>query len=725
MNRPDSLYTVYKWFLPVALLFSFILSSTVCAEGINFRGEYEYINSNSDTTTKATNQTVSSVYSQFKQQYNLDFSNTIYPYLTLGGGAFYELNNETSKSEGNETKTEETRLRPFVDLKLNNPIYKAGILYRRTQIENKTTGLPDTEDIQDEIEALVGWRPANLPELNCRYSFTHIYDDPATTDTSEKVLQLDSTYTLAKDINLNYIYRRTNREDTVNNFETLEQDHNGRVNYSHNFFNGRLIVNSGYRIHYNTYEVPSSENTESPILRSEGLSSLDNTPTDGPALDPNPALIDGNLTASAGLNIGRNGDQTTFVNIGLDFGFPVDVDKIYIWVDRRLSASVANSYSWSIYTSPDNLDTSTWTLQTTVFPAVFGTFDNRFEISFPSVNTRYIKVVTRPLSPATPGASSFPDIFVTEMEAYTTLPGLRIEKIDHNYTLDVRSHLTEKTVLGYNFAYLSKTNEEGTVSDKQTQQTHGVFARHIFNQIFSASSSFSRTDSKLEDENSVEYRYSGSIKADYWKAFRQILTYSARETQEDAGSSSTNAIFLRSNADIYKGWSALLDTGYSWSHPLETAPTTSTLIRAETNLIPNHMISINMNYAQTRTKEEGGGTADTTKTEYGFQAFFTPFRTLVFNFRLNVLDQNDTTSTLYNYSANWSPFPDGDLQFFFTYTETLRPEDEQKERTWGPSVKWSLNRHFYLDIDYNISSSESKTLATDSNSFRANLKIIF
>lgn len=520
-----------------------------------------------------------------------------------------------------------------------------------------------------------------------------------------------------------YFYRRTETEDNIDAFETLEQNHNGKINYSHNFFNKRLFLSTGYQIRYNTFEVPSSTDVESPLLRSAGLSSLDNTPGDGLALDPNPALIDGNLAASVGLNIGLNGDETTLVNMGIDFGFPVDVDKIHIWVDRRLSSSVANSYFWSIYTSPDNLDTSTWTLQTTLFPAVFGTFDNRFEISFPSINTRFIKVVTRPLSPAVPGAAAFPDIFVTEMEAFITESGLDSEKIDHNYNLNLRGKLTDKTSIGYNLFYLSK--EEDPLSEKRTELTNGIYVRHIFNQVFSASTNFSQTDRKKNDEESVEYIYAASLKADYWKNFRQVLTYSGMETKEKDGSSSTNSIFLRTNTDLYRGWSALLDTGYNWSEPLESVPKTSTIIRADTNLVPNDKITINMNYAVTNTKENGGENRDTSKTEWGFQAFLTPFRALIFNFRFYELDQDDSKSTLYNYSANWSPFPDGDLQFFFTYTETLRPEIGQKDRNIGPSLKWSLNRHFFLDMAYNITSSETILQTTDSDSFNVNLKINF
>jgi hypothetical protein len=156
---------------------------------------------------------------------------------------------------------------------------------------------------------------------------------------------------------------------------------------------------------------------------SQGLFSLDNTPQDGPALQVNNALIDGNVIASAGLDIGLGGDETTLTNIGVDLGFEVAVDQIYIWVDRSLTSAVADSFSWDVYTSPDNTNSSTWTLTATVFPADFGIFENRFKIPFTQVNTRFIKVVTTPISPTVPDSANFPNIFVTEMQAFVTVPG--------------------------------------------------------------------------------------------------------------------------------------------------------------------------------------------------------------------------------------------------------------------------------------------------------------
>ncbi len=151
-----------------------------------------------------------------------------------------------------------------------------------------------------------------------------------------------------------------------------------------------------------------------------GLAGINDTSHLG-ALTANSALIDGNLTVSSGINIGQapslSGDFRQR-NMGLDFGVQTTVSTIYVWVDRPLPPVVVNSFSWDIYTSPDNQN---WFFAQTVFPAYFSQFANRFEISFSTVSARYVKVVTRPLAIAVipPPGFDVSNIFITEVQAFT------------------------------------------------------------------------------------------------------------------------------------------------------------------------------------------------------------------------------------------------------------------------------------------------------------------
>jgi len=607
---------------------------------------------------------------------------------------------------------------------LDGPIYTAGLAYHGTQIKEESTGVVDTKDFRQEFDGYLGWRPGALPELKFRYNQTHTYDDPETVDRTDKEMNFLARYTAWDKLNLDYDYTRRDEKNKVTDYDTLEQTHNGKIAYSQDFLEGRLSMNSDYRIRYNTFEFPTAATADSPLLRAAGLSGVNDDPVEGSALSVNNALIDGNVTVSAGLDIGLAGDETLFTNIGLDFGFSVNIDKIFVWVDRQVSSSVASAFSWSIYTSPDNTDSSTWTLATTVSPAPFDTFENRFEITFPTVNTRFIKVVTMPLSPAIPDAASFPNIFVTEMEAFVTVSGesgREITTTDQNGSFNLRGKISEQTMLGYNLYYSSK--EEDPSISKRTELSNGMYLNHIFNRVFAGTARASHSDREEDDDTITRYDYAASLRAAYMETLSQTLTYSGNKEDQNDGSSSKDSLILRTNAKLYPGWTAFLDVSESWDRPLASPKKTSTTFRGGTNVVPHHKLTVNGNYSVTKNREENED--NTTETRWDVQLFFLPFRTLSLNFKLSVVDKEDSKSTLENYSANWSPFPDGSLQFFFSYNETLRPETEQKDRTLSPSMKWQIGRHALLDLSYSISEIETSSQITDSKSLIANLRLLF
>jgi hypothetical protein len=716
--------------LPI-IFFNNLFTSLALADEINLRGDFDYIITDTDSTDKNTGIETSSEFTFFNQRYNFNLSKTIYPYLTLLGGALYEIENSKSTLDDTDTEFEEKLLRPFVELNLTNPIYGAGVTYRRSEIETKITEIPDSQDFRDEFDVIFSMHQTGIPDFNLRYSQTHTYNDPETLDDLDKLFTFDTTYTAWKKLRTDYFYARNESDDRIRDAETLEQTHTGRIEYTDFFIDNRLSLNTSYHIRYNRLVFPTIGGVASRLIPVAGLASIDDTPDDGPALSSNNSLIDGNLTVSAGLDIGLGGDETTLTNIGLDFGFPVNVNKINIWVDRSLSSTVVNSFSWAVYTSPDNTDTSTWTLLTTVFPASFGVFENRFEITFSEVNTRFIKVVTRPLSPLIPDASNFPNIFVTEMEAFTTVSGEltrnKDTSVNHDFSLNLRGKLSDKTTLGYNLNYRLQRQDppQQTHTQKRTELTNDLFLGHIFNNIFRLNARILRTDTDNLNQESVEYSYSTSLRADYLKNFGQTLTYSGTNTDVENGSSSTNSVLLRNNANLYKGWNAFLDTGFNRNKPLGRSRENGTLLRFGTDLEPNRKLNINMNYAFTDTRRPDEENNDTTEKRYDIQAFYVPTETISVFAKLSILDREETDTNLQNYSLNWSPFPDGTLQFFFTYNESLRREIDQKDRIIGPSLLWTLGRHASLDLAYSFIKSETSTQKTDSMNLSANLRLVF
>ncbi len=160
----------------------------------------------------------------------------------------------------------------------------------------------------------------------------------------------------------------------------------------------------------------------------------DNTMT-GPTSDTN-NIGSATFTASP--------PDVTARNIGLQFVAATQMNTLDVWVysvtgatidtavPAFLPATVAGAFMWAVYTSSDG---SNWRLFQTGAPAPY-VLDvsrpgvGRFEITFPNVVTKYIKVVVSPLSPFAAGgqAGDFPGIYVTELQAFNTTPAASINK---------------------------------------------------------------------------------------------------------------------------------------------------------------------------------------------------------------------------------------------------------------------------------------------------------
>jgi hypothetical protein len=717
----------------LALIFFFLpgLPQRALAEGLQFRAEYDYTNSDSNIHNKSTNETFGSSFSELDQQYDSRLTRALFPNLIFSGGALYESDKSTNESGDAVTRMDMRTLRPFIEFALNTPLFSSGLGYNQKGKTEVVTGLPTTKDTRDSFNGFLGYRPPDLPSMKLTFTETRTHDHPLTMDTTEKLLVLNSNYSVLSDaLQLGYFYTRMEDRNRVGGFSIINQTNNGNVSYSRDFFNKRISIETSYRINSNNIRFPEAANVETLLSRSSGLSGINDIPANGPALLVNNALIDGNFSVSSGIDLGLSANRTTFTNIGLDFGFPVEIDKLYVWIDRSLSQTITNSFTWMVFTSPDNTANSVWTLITTVAQAPFGVFDNRFEISFPAQTTRFIKVVVQPLSPAVTGASSFPNIFVTEVQALQTSSGTsagnKDKTLDQNYNLNLRGKLSDKTTLGYSLSFNSRRQEPSSGFRDRSETTNDLYVQHLFNKKFSGSARLSRVDDTSDNVKSSSLYYTLSMRAAYLSTLSQTLTYSGNRTEEQDGESKRDAIFLRTNAILYSGWSAFVDMGYSADKfPGNPESSKSTTIRSGTNLEPNEKVVINLDYSATKTHGMEIGNVNIPMTKLGLQVLYTPFPALSLNGQFQALETGSNRRTLKDYSINWSPFSDGGVQFNFLFSETLTPETGEKTRVIGPNIKWSIGRYASLDIFYNFNQSETSTMAVNTRSLIANLRLIF
>lgn len=703
------------------------------ADDINFRTEFDLSLSSVKTSNAGTGDVNEGTSSRFAQHYSIDLRKELYPYLHLNTGGRFINDTTTASFDEIETERTERTMAPYVDINLRSPVIGANVGFHRVQIQEEVTSLPLTNRFKDDLNVNLKWSPSGLPRFSFYRTQSHFYDDADTVDAIDTLTTLKVGYTAFKKIPLRYTYSSLSTENAITDYESLSQTHVAAVNYSEVFFSRRLLMSTNYKIRQQTTSFSGGSLSASiPLSPSQGIFSLDDTPLDGPALTTLTTLIDGDINTSSGVNIGWSQFSGEERNIGLDFGIETGVDKIYIYVDRNIPSSVLSAFSWDIYTSPDNTDTSTWTPHPNPagITVDFAVFQNRFEISFDEVTDRYIKVVLSPPSfAALDFNSELENIFVTELQAFVTSTsdtGEDLVTVEHSFGLNLNTRVSEDTTVGYNFFFTLKDIDPDT---EKITYSNNVHVNHTFNEIFSASlragmDNSESTVGSLTTET-VGNTYTALLRAAYLKTFQQTLSFNTTIRTEDEEESSSNTVFLRNSAKLYSGWDAVLDVGYNQSTDKDNTETTSTSIRVGSSIVPNERLSVDLYYTGSEVSGETG--ASFFSQTYDIQALYHPYKTLSLfaNINANIDDKEEDLRLLQHYSANWSPFRDGDLQFSLTYRETLRSADEFQERVIGPGLRWHINRYASADMSLFYLSSKSELITTDVLSYRTSLKMIF
>ena len=728
---------------PIAVVAAVVLPADSWGDGI-FEGITGSVESNysfvSTKTTDASGNTTKIKTNNYFERFTLNVNYNLYPKLNLNAGGTFEDNITDPVGTDTIRRTEFMRIRPYVFLTLRDPVYTGSLGYDLREDTIRTSGLPKTTLTQDNYTATFDWRPEGLPWTNVAYTKTNTHDgDRSVVDTEKDYLYLKSQYRY-QGLELWYVGSYTNTDDKIRNFESTELSNEGRLVYATTLFNGRTSINSDNRVNVTTFDTKTAGQGQvgRPVFPLAGLSALSDTPTNV-ALGPTPALIDGNLAASAGINIGLPalGGDTRQRNLGLDFLAPQELNSLLVWVDvgtnSTLPFDIANSFLWEVYTSTDNLN---WTLYQAGRPAPFGPFEKRFEISFPSVTTRYIKVVTRPLSGAViipPGFANPDQISITEVQAFLNTPASDVRQSTtrtfQNYTLDVKTRLLNTPTLYYDFnAYYFDVSPDG---QRRYTISNGLFVNHAFNPIFSTSANASIEFGEEQDQSRVAFLYYASLMANPLRTLSNNLVFSGNNQTVGDLTNRSNAVILYNTAQLYKGFDATLNLGVTLTSEEQAGGSSIDRRRLYfnpgVNITPHPSLVLTLYYlgAQTHTSGSPSTLADVTENRLDLGASWTPFRSLFLSASVNVASETgQDTKVQQNYGLNWTPFPDGQLQFSFFYNDSFYPD---RSTVIQPTLRWYLSprRRSYLDLSYQRNRSESAGQKTETDIVSTNLKVYF
>jgi len=712
--------------LPALVAVSGVLAREVRAEGLSGYLEYDF--SRNDTENKdAGGQSIRTKADSFTQLYNLTLDRKLYPNLNLLASGIFQEKDISFDIEGAESDTTTTTLRPYVSLNLRTPLYYAEVAYSRNEEKVKASGFSPLTTVRESYVSTLYWSPDRFPDLKIQYSRDRLYDkDRLRSDTITDLYQATSNYRPIEDLSLYYQGTFRNTDLRLSDTTTKEMTNNGRVNYSNNWWRRRITFGLDYNVTNQVLETETSGGGEVGlrVFPFAGLSATSGTPENVTPLVPNPALIDGDLAAGTGINLGPAGD-TLSRNMGLDFILATEINTLYVWVDRDVT-QVADAFSWRIYTSDDNQN---WVLRQTVSPAVYSPTFNRFEIQFANVNARYVKVVTAPLTPAVPFASAYPTILVTELQGEIRKPASEVAgtltSTFQNGTLDFRAVLMESVNLTYEFTYVFTKRDSG---DLRYSASNGLSFFRQLGKVFSGRGRVAFENGEEQTGYREAVVYTASIAAVPFQTLFQSLTLSGKEETVAGGKDSNISILLYNVAKLYEGIDANLGGGISFQEDAAGRKVRNTQVNAGATFVPNRKVNLTLLYNGTKTVSSGGDLAgeatDSTRAGEADLAF-TPVQT-VYLFGSYRIERSTSAPSrnILNYSLNWSPFPDGTLHLTFYYNETIR-SDDFKERSIVPSLRWYITPRSYVNLSYQNLESETPALTTVSNVYSGTVRVSF
>ena len=672
------------------------------------------------TRTKSTN-----VYPMI----TLNMNTLLYPSLRLNTGGVFEVNSLTTRGSQSTIRSTTTRNRPFFLLRSTNPVLSPGIGYFRREAVDRTSGSTGVKLVNDEYSAYLGWKPEGGPRSDLQFVNTHTFDgERATQDVRKNFGSLVSGY-LYKSLGLYYRGSYLDTDNHIERLRTRQLSQGVRADYGQSFLRKRLVWNAAYNLNHQIIKTRASGTAGEvsiPVTPFAGLAALSDTPTTV-ALSPNGPLIDGNLTASAGVNLGLPASPANaqLRNLGLDLLTPTEVNRLFVWVDRELPVEITSTFSWEIYSSRDNI---TWTRESIATMAPFGAFENRFEVDFASVTARYIKVVTAPLSAVAPNATQFPDILVTELQAYVRRPaaeiGSRVTQSRYLFNTDVRMRLIDAPALYYESIYLANgTNGLGVTTDTWS---NGFSMNHSFARVFSTYARLAREQGRQVQGDRAAVISNATLTVEPIPTFRTSILYSGQNERVAGMPARRHGVYVQNAARPYRGIDLLFGVGWTATRQYTGEVSRDRLANVSATIVPREHVSLTLNYEARATHRPTAPIGSPRIGEHRTYAAVAvdpiPSLHLVLGSEVIAIAGQKTRTTL-NTNVSWAAFPNGALQFIFAYNEALRALEFGKDRSSVAAIRWNVSRKSFIDVSYQRTRNATAFLRTETRMLSTRVRL--
>jgi len=517
---------------------------------------------------------------------------------------------------------------------------------------------------------------------------------------------------------------RIDRDDRAG-YRRRTSDQTASLSYGGSWLRGRLTVAAGAGGMRSKIDDSANERvTRIPAVVpvNRALYGVDDTPLDSTdhQFSANAALIDGRLNVSAGISLGA--DSASFQTITFDIGRLAEADQIVIDIrdEKNEFVRVAEGVSWDLYTS---IDGDRWAPYATDVVQVFEPARSRYEISFASLDVRWIKAVSF-------GTAAEP-VFVTEAQV-----------VDHTVVTsgardsEFRSVISNGSITFIPVRALSLQYAGSRYSASQTIGGSNWTEHRDVDHQLSAQWDVRRNlglDVRLELRDAETDRFSEETRAvvagGRYAPRRQLqfaVTCDVRETDlvtglvEARGCSAQAAARLFPTLDVSLGV-----TGRNQDHVTEGGRSESRGVFLHGNARLTRSLRLNINASSNRSTYEGSFVTtfppsrdDRVTTDVDWNAG----QALGLGVTLGWAASGDTSGLLQRYRVRWSPFGDGSITLTTGYTEDIDPYSESRSRRLFVAPRWQVNRLAALVVTY-VSVSTTGPRPFESRSLLTTLSI--
>jgi hypothetical protein len=695
------------------------------------------------TTRDETGRETRSDTEQWLQRYRLTIDNQLYPLvsLTAGGDLRWDMTSSTHE-EAPRTETDARVWNTFARLTAGDRVLNGGIDYSRRWDEAELTQGAATAElpgfVRESVSASVGWRPADLPALTLRLSRANTWDDAREqVDVTSDEALLSATYQPVEDLDLRYALRYFGSTDHLTDVVRSEIVNSAALTWTDRYLAGRGTFYVGYNVTARTSDTQAPAGTEVELqqLPIAGLSIVE--PFGSSALDvtlnANAALIDGNTATSAGVNLGTAaepgpGDPRNR-HLGAQFQdvvTPVDVIYVYVDQDQVLPEPLAVQIPFAAFRSDDN---DVWEPVGLSGPVRYDPALFRFVVPIVRTQARYLKVVTRPLRADASTDPQFREISVTELQFFQVVPaevarGTRSD-LAGNLSGTTRLVLVPELGLAYDFSGAVAHYRE---RDPTWSIVNGLSLARRLTPVYAVAARVERSDADAGRGWEAVNRWSASLSADPLPTLGVLVGYSGQLSQLEGGTAVSNSGTVSAHADLYEGLAVAATSSIGWSRAETGVTSRSLLASVNTSVVPNRVLSLAGSVAVSDTAQSGGGRPDRTdrRTHLEGSASVSPFPALALTGTASrQIPENGPAITLWSFTGAVSPFPDGDLQLRYGYTESFDTGADLRTRSHGPGARWNIRSGWYLNAGYAVRETRSPAVDEDSRTFNANLLITF